>query len=269
MKIKADLHVHSMYSKPVRYDWENGVKDSTPEKILEYAFNKSKLDVIAVTDTNRDLFFNEVVNHPEEYLPKNVKLAEANNEIALFEKSSVFGKRKLYLLRGIEHSDKQKGNLIQIGGKSQIKPHSTLSLKEKIGYAHYNHAIIGVPHPFHKELGGIGEKRLEKITKDIYFVEVFDSINKREYDEKALKFAEENNLTGISGSNEYNSKPGRTYTILNVKLTGSLSERADSIKNAIKNNKIKGHCQKSIGFFESLYVFALKDALLFNSAEKK
>ncbi len=278
MKIKADLHVHSMYSKPARYDWENGVKDSTPDKILKYAFNKSKLDVIAVTDTNIDLFFDEVVNNSEKYLPKDARLAEANNEIALFEKDSMFGKRKLYLFRGAKHYDKRKGDLIQIGGTSEIKPHSTLSLKDKIGYARIDNAIIGAVNPFNKGLGGIGKRRLEEVTRSrdssesfnsLDFIEIFNSIDKMEHNEKAKEYAEENSITGISCSNEYNSKPGRTYTILDVKLRGSLSEKAEAIKNAIKNNKVESHRQKKIGFFESLYVFALKDALLFNSVEKK
>ncbi|MEA3248102.1 MAG: PHP-associated domain-containing protein [Nanoarchaeota archaeon] len=251
MPIKVDLHNHSKYSG------DSYIQNCTPQRIFDYAFDKSKLDVLAITDARADLFFDKVTNKPKKYFSKNIELLDANKEIAVFKK---YGER-LYLLRGMEHHDDNGGHILQIGGKNPIKYDSKRTLKERINYSHDEGALAGIAHPYYTDFGGVNAKTLEELFSFADFIEVFNSASKKEYNNMTRDFVRKHNLVGLSNSDSHDIKAGRAYTIFDENLTECLDENTSLIKDAIKNNKISGHHQEYTGFWEKVYTFALRDFL--------
>lgn len=252
METKIDLHVHSKYSG------DSYIQSCTPRGIFKYAFDKSKLDVLAITDARADLFFNKVTNNPEKYFSRDIKLLSANKEIALFEKDE----KRLYLLRGMEHHDDNGGHILQIGGKRNIVYSSARTLHDKINYSHDEGALAGKVHPYYTDFGGASAKTLKKLSESADFIEVFNSLSEKEYNKMTEEFVRKNKLIGLSNSDSHDVKPGRAYTILDANLSENLEQTVESIKNSIKEEKILGHHQEYTGFFEKLYTFALRDIIV-------
>ena len=67
MVVNGDFHLHTMYSGDLY------LRGITPQKVLSRAF-KNGLEALAVTDTNKDFFYNEVTDCPAFYLKGKVLL---------------------------------------------------------------------------------------------------------------------------------------------------------------------------------------------------
>ncbi|MBN2101758.1 MAG: PHP domain-containing protein [Candidatus Aenigmarchaeota archaeon] len=175
--LKCDFHIHTRYSPD---------SNLSPDLIIKTAIKK-KLDVIGVVD--HDIFKGG---------PETKKLAA---KIA----------PSMVVIPG-EEIKTLSGEIIAFGIQNTIP--RKLTLRKTIEEAKKQNAFIVVPHPFEKIRQGLGNAILG-IKDDIDAVEAFNSrCFLGSFNKKALKFATENNIPVIAGSDshfDYEIGSGYTY----------------------------------------------------------
>jgi predicted metal-dependent phosphoesterase TrpH len=253
MEFKIDAHIHSIYSQPFGGSY---LKNSGPKLLFERALAR-KLNGIAITDIKEDLFFNKVIHFPEEYSP--LKLVDFNDEIA-----KVANQRGdcLYVIRGMEHHD-DKGHLLAIGGEKRIKYNPNWSLFDRIKEARDNNRLIGVAHPFDARFGGVGREVLEKIADKIDFIEIFNSLVDKKFNDMAFAAASRYNIPGLSNSDDHNAKPGKSYTVIELNLGEyrNIGRVARKIKDSIRHGMVIDYHQEYTPFMEKVWLFGIRELL--------
>ncbi len=82
-----------------------------------------------------------------------------------------------------------------------------ISLEEAVEEIKKQDGLLIIPHPFDRFRHGIGKKNLDKIKSDIDALEVFNSRTKFNYfNKKAQKYAEENKIIEIIGSDAHHAE---------------------------------------------------------------
>ena len=203
-RLRTELHCHNIFSNDHLGDLEPPFDcDVTIQGQLEQA-RKSNLDVIFVTNHNTLDGYKQMLEYKESH-----------------EK---FSNIKVYPAEEIT-TDKE-AHVLVYGISEEIKPNQTID--EILDAAKSQDAVTVAPHPFSL----IDALREDSLKCDLF--EVFNSSNIDIFsNKKAEIFAEENNLTGIAGSDSHIlSTIGRCTNLIE-------SENSfDSVISALRKKKI-------------------------------
>ena len=202
--LRTELHCHNIFSNDHLGDLEPPFDcDVTIQGQLEQA-RKSNLDVLFVTNHNTLNGYKQMLEYKESH-----------------EK---FSNIKVYPAEEIT-TDKE-AHVLVYGISEEIKPNQTID--EILDAAKSQDAVTVAPHPFSL----IDALREDSLKCDLF--EVFNSSNIDIFsNKKAEIFAEENNLTGIAGSDSHIlSTIGRCTNLIE-------SENSfDSVISALRKKKI-------------------------------
>lgn len=143
-----DLHTHCSYGEPL------SVGFVSCERLVEYAWFRTGLDGIAL------------VPH---YTYKGDKsywgVLKAEKKLLEIEKKLGIKKRVFIILKGLEYSVNKEQHLLAIYPEnvemSRLKPDTSWSVSEAVGFIHDQGGIAIAPHPLMK-LRGIGKEALLK-----------------------------------------------------------------------------------------------------------
>ena len=203
-RLRTELHCHNIFSNDHLGDLEPPFDcDVTIQGQLEQA-RKSNLDVLFVTNHNTLNGYKQMLEYKESH-----------------EK---FSNIKVYPAEEIT-TDKE-AHVLVYGISEEIKPNQTID--EILDAAKSQDAVTVAPHPFSL----IDALREDSLKCDLF--EVFNSSNIDIFsNKKAEIFAEENNLTGIAGSDSHIlSTIGRCTNLIE-------SENSfDSVISALRKKKI-------------------------------
>ncbi len=207
MVLKCELHCHSHHSKGLTMKTECWY---TPTQMVEYA-KKMGLDCIAMTDHDQITGVEEAV--------------KAGKKCGL----TVIPGEEI-TTAGIDR--KRRGHILALGIQERVA--LGLSVEETVDKIHEQGGIAIAAHPFDISRRGIREK-----SKLCDAMEVFNAINiERLANWKSNRFAEKNNLVGVTGSDVHTIEMfGYSYTLVDGE------NNVDSILNAIKKNHLSLHCR--------------------------
>tara|TARA_B100000029_G_C17471989_1_gene922312 strand:+ start:136 stop:1053 length:918 start_codon:yes stop_codon:yes gene_type:complete len=202
--LRTELHCHNIFSNDHLGDLEPPFDcDVTIQGQLEQA-RKSNLDVIFVTNHNTLDGYKQMLEYKERHEKfSNVKVYPAE-----------------------EITTDKEAHVLVYGISEEIKPNQTID--EILDAAKSQDAVTVAPHPFSL----IDALREDSLKCDLF--EVFNSSNIDIFsNKKAEIFAEENNLTGIAGSDSHIlSTIGRCTNLIE-------SENSfDSVISALRKKKI-------------------------------
>ena len=203
-RLRTELHCHNIFSNDHLGDLEPPFDcDVTIQGQLEQA-RKSNLDVIFVTNHNTLDGYKQMLEYKERHEKfSNVKVYPAE-----------------------EITTDKEAHVLVYGISEEIKPNQTID--EILDAAKSQDAVTVAPHPFSL----IDALREDSLKCDLF--EVFNSSNIDIFsNKKAEIFAEENNLTGIAGSDSHIlSTIGRCTNLIE-------SENSfDSVISALRKKKI-------------------------------
>ncbi len=124
------------------------------------------------------------------------------------------------VIKGIEYDTVDAGHfLIYLpdGVLPKLLKLRGMRLKKLIKYVHELGGVLGPAHPFGVRSSSLmfmsAIKRNPELIDDFDFIEVFNTCELKEANEKARKLAEEHNILGIGGSDSHNEKNvGKGYT---------------------------------------------------------
>ena len=202
--LRTELHCHNIFSNDHLGDLEPPFDcDVTIQGQLEQA-RKSNLDVLFVTNHNTLNGYKQMLEYKERHEKfSNVKVYPAE-----------------------EITTDKEAHVLVYGISEEIKPNQTID--EILDAAKSQDAVTVAPHPFSL----IDALREDSLKCDLF--EVFNSSNIDIFsNKKAEIFAEENNLTGIAGSDSHIlSTIGRCTNLIE-------SENSfDSVISALRKKKI-------------------------------
>ncbi len=203
-RLRTELHCHNIFSNDHLGDLEPPFDcDVTIQGQLEQA-RKSNLDVLFVTNHNTLNGYKQMLEYKERHEKfSNVKVYPAE-----------------------EITTDKEAHVLVYGISEEIKPNQTID--EILDAAKSQDAVTVAPHPFSL----IDALREDSLKCDLF--EVFNSSNIDIFsNKKAEIFAEENNLTGIAGSDSHIlSTIGRCTNLIE-------SENSfDSVISALRKKKI-------------------------------
>ena len=203
-RLRTELHCHNIFSNDHLGDLEPPFDcDVTIQGQLEQA-RKSNLDVLFVTNHNTLNGYKQMLEYKERHEKfSNVKVYPAE-----------------------EITTDKEAHVLVYGISEEIKPNQTID--EILDAAKSQDAVTVAPHPFSL----IDALREDSLKCDLF--EVFNSSNIDIFsNKKAEIFAEENNLTGIAGSDSHVvSTIGRCTNLIE-------SENSfDSVISALRKKKI-------------------------------
>lgn len=202
--MKIDLHTHSYYSKD---------GSSSPEKMVKRAAQIG-LDGIAITDHNTIKAWKEAKKAAKKY--------------------------EISLILGEEVKTRKNGkffaDILALFIKKEVKSREPKLVIEEIKK---QGGIVIIPHPFHWVVPFKGD--LEKYKGLVDGIEVLNArMPSKKTDEKAIEFAEKNNMATIGVSDaHYWKNVGDAYTL------AKNSKNLEEFKMAILNKKTKAFGKKS------------------------
>ena len=207
--MKIDFHTHSYYSKDAL---------CSPKSLIKAALEKG-LDGIALTDHNTTKGWDDALKAAKE-LGAVVVLGE---EIKIKKQGKTVGEVLGYFL------------------KEEIDPQGK-SVEEIITEIKAQGGIAIIAHPFHRKKPF---KELEKHKHSVDGIEVFNARSQSEKgNQKALRFAQENNLATTAGSDAHSCfEVGKAFI-------EAEAENQEELKQAILDKKIKISGEQSSSFVQ-------------------
>ncbi len=206
--MKYDLHVHTNYSP---------CASLKPEVLLKIAKKKVGLDGIAITDHNT--------------IKGAIKVSKLNKD----KDFEVIVGSEVYTNRG---------HLLGLYLTEDVKEWDFFSAVEKI---HRQGGIAIIAHPFDI----FPRLRFKKNGVDLGLLDAVECNNGRLFyftNKKALRFAEENKMAKVAGSDAHFSfELGRAYTVFDGELRDAIKRR----KTTIKSNHFFGSVGKLLSFIKA------------------
>lgn len=190
--MRFDLHIHSKYSKD---------SNTSIDTILERS-EKKGLDGIAITDHG-----------------------EVKGALKALEKSKNYN---LEVIPGIEVTT-EKGDVLGLWVKEKIE---SKNVEDVINKIHNLGGLAIVAHPFSSSIMGRNSMGKSSLDFDFDGIEVYNSRNTSEMNNKALKMAKENNLTMTAGSDaHFPEEIGRCVTLIDNNLKKGIKEGKTEVKS--------------------------------------
>lgn len=263
--VKVDLHMHGpigfqpYWLKKQGYEGKNLL-----EEIAKTCFRK-ELGICAITSDEDEIprgsihdRFNYLKNHFVNNLPKEYETDTLGDNVLIIND----GMSKTYLVNSqtvrAKNNERQVDHLV-VGSNSVPIGNS---LDYTMDYAQANKLISIAEHPFCVSHGGIGKEKLEKILPKIDAIEghnsqlIFSEIlfskipvfknYVRKLNKKTQEFAEQNKKPWIATSDAHRIEDaGISYIdVPRISLDYSNGEKfLNSLKNVIKSNNFKVHCE--------------------------
>ena len=262
-RIRADLHMHGLIGFQPYWVGKQGYDGKNLLKEIADACFSRDVNVCAVTSHETEIprnsvhdRFNWLKNNFANNLPRDYEFGSIGENIGLVYKDG----KKLCLVNGQTVVAEDKGRQVDylVIGKNDIANGKPLG--ETIEAIYDNPRLIGgAEHPFCTSHGGIGEDNLDSYLYQISFIEGHNSqlvvpnwmpifsAYKKGLNDKAQKFAEDNNKPWIASSDAHRiEQAGLSYIETYQPLDQSSDESImTSLRRIVESGNFEKHCEYS------------------------
>ncbi len=243
MAFRVSLHNHSVYSDRGH---NKACRHALPVRIVKASL-EHKLDGVAITDTNNNVFFQRLLEKGDYFFGRRYETKPLAGENVVLVTDPENG-RRVFLYNGVEfHSRKGirlqhegERHLLVVGFEGVFYDRDDFAdVGEVIDAAEQLRGIVIAPHPIN--FLGLGRENVERFREKLDAIEGFNSqiragsknvlgmiyetiFDYRSCNEDAKKLAKELNIPAIASSDSNSVQPFLGYTVLE-------SDSSDEEKN--------------------------------------